>query len=839
MKEPSRRLPVYLLLDCSGSMAGEPIESVRMGVKALLTDLLSDPQAMETVHLSVITFSESAVQTCPLTELPLFQEPSLIAGGPTSLGAALHLLEECIEVEVRKPTKEQKGDWKPLIFLMTDGVPTDIWEPAAASIRSKRLGTIIACAAGEEADPELLKKLTGGDNGMVVQLKHLVPDEMKLYFKWVSSSVKTSSQAIADGDQGTGLPPLPTGVRVFEDERVEIGLPGASLSGSSLHQAALNGHKNAAEIFLDDRVEDDIRLAETTGLLEGQIDECRNVSFEPEVQRIVSESTDASMKVWEAEAERNEANQSEAQNVEAKRIESETAASEKAPAERKEAERIEADWTEASKAAAKRLSFEEGARKAAEERAKRELETVERIATAMAARGKAAREEAARMRVVSEKASAKGVTESAAHTHPETSAKPPGEARSMDCGTSGRAGKDFGSEHPHISVDLDNVLQLLETTTMADEPTLRRDLAMAEERLGTDHLETAVILAQLARVLYYTGQLAEANALLLRSEAIARRLRSRSPHSTEDRRIPSSQDNVVGRFGLGYTKDLDVGPSGLFDSFSESFRCSAFYPERIDKKMVNKIVACIHLEKVATDVVREAARRLDLPHHSKVKVASAISKTHLPRQSVVDITPDVPGLLFDTAKATLPLWEDQQFAEFRFKPDDSSVGQLCRGWLHFWLEGVILADVSVAIIVESDDVPDIFQEAMAEANARPYRLVFPSYSHDDEQVVERLEAYAESFGDEYLRDVRRLRTGQRWKEELKGFIRRASVFQLFWSERAAQSAYVADEWRCALRERDVRPDPYFLRPVYWREPLAPYPEELREIHFAKVPLIRD
>src|SRR2546429_8208135 len=99
-----RRLPVYLVLDCSGSMSGEPIEACRQGLKALLADLRGDPQALETAYLSVITFGNSAQQVCPLTELTAFTEPTLVASGTTALGDALRLLEQCLDKEVRKST---------------------------------------------------------------------------------------------------------------------------------------------------------------------------------------------------------------------------------------------------------------------------------------------------------------------------------------------------------------------------------------------------------------------------------------------------------------------------------------------------------------------------------------------------------------------------------------------------------------------------------------------------------------------------------------------------------------------------------------------------------------
>ena len=205
-----RRLPVYLLLDCSGSMVGEPIEAVKQGVKALLSELRGDPQALETAYLSVITFDSSARQIIPLTELMLFKEPDIQAGGATALGGALNVLIDCIKTEVHKSTETQKGDWRPLVFILTDGSPTDIEEfnKAAKLLTTVKTANIIACAAGSSANTSYLKQITEN----VLMMNTLSAGDMAQFFAWVSGSIKMSSNSI-DAAPGAAieLPPPPQG----------------------------------------------------------------------------------------------------------------------------------------------------------------------------------------------------------------------------------------------------------------------------------------------------------------------------------------------------------------------------------------------------------------------------------------------------------------------------------------------------------------------------------------------------------------------------------------------------------------------------------------------------
>ena len=210
MSDYIRRLPVYLLLDCSGSMMGDPIEAVRQGVKALLSELKGDPQALETAYLSVITFDSDARQVTPLTELMQFREPEIHASGATAMGKALNVLMDCVSTEVRKSSETQKGDWRPLVFLLTDGSPTDLetFNQAAPKLRGMKAANIVACAAGAQADTSFLKQITEN----VLMMNTLSSGDLARFFAWVSGSIKMSSKSV-DAKPGAPieLPPPPQG----------------------------------------------------------------------------------------------------------------------------------------------------------------------------------------------------------------------------------------------------------------------------------------------------------------------------------------------------------------------------------------------------------------------------------------------------------------------------------------------------------------------------------------------------------------------------------------------------------------------------------------------------
>jgi uncharacterized protein YegL len=208
-----RRLPIYLLIDTSGSMIGEPIEAVNTGLQTLVSALRRDPQALETAHISIITFDREARLVLPLTsvadlQLPLIEAPN---SGPTMTGEALELLCKRVDAEVRTQSTDVKRDWKPLLFIMTDGAPSDTQKYTEMIPECKKRGfaTITACAAGMKAKIDPLKDLATD----IVRLDTCDGATFSQFFQWVSASISSGAQSVGVTSHLV-LPPPPEAISI-------------------------------------------------------------------------------------------------------------------------------------------------------------------------------------------------------------------------------------------------------------------------------------------------------------------------------------------------------------------------------------------------------------------------------------------------------------------------------------------------------------------------------------------------------------------------------------------------------------------------------------------------
>ena len=201
-----RRLPIFFLLDVSESMVGDNLRQLQQGLERLLKSLRTDPHALETVHLSVIAFAGKARTLAPLTELAAFYPPRLPIGAGTSLGAALdHLMNE-ISSNVTKSTPDRKGDWKPVVYLMTDGKPTDdIIDPVARWKRDfANHVTLVAIGIGKQASLEALREITDH----VLQLDATSDEDFRRFVDWVTMSVAAQSRSVSAASTSINLAKL-------------------------------------------------------------------------------------------------------------------------------------------------------------------------------------------------------------------------------------------------------------------------------------------------------------------------------------------------------------------------------------------------------------------------------------------------------------------------------------------------------------------------------------------------------------------------------------------------------------------------------------------------------
>ncbi len=191
-----RRLPIYFLVDVSESMVGMPMEQVQEGMRTIIQTLRVDPYALETVFVSIIAFAGKAKMLAPLTELYKFYPPKFPIGGGTSLGAGLEALMNDIDASVQKTTIEQKGDWKPIIFLFTDGNPTDNCQEAFRrwNDRYRRHCNLIAVSLGDNVNVHILAQITDD----ILLLKDTDAESFAKFFKWVTASIITSSVSVSE-----------------------------------------------------------------------------------------------------------------------------------------------------------------------------------------------------------------------------------------------------------------------------------------------------------------------------------------------------------------------------------------------------------------------------------------------------------------------------------------------------------------------------------------------------------------------------------------------------------------------------------------------------------------
>lgn len=207
MNHGEKHIACALLVDTSGSMTGQAIDELNEGLRIFGEALQEDSKAYGCADICVISFDSTVQTVVPFCAAADYMVPTLGARGLTAMNEGIITALDAIEMRKQEYKDIGVDYWRPWLFLLTDGIPTDDEYEADArqrlqeALQQKKIN-FFPMGIGSGADIATLKSYTKDGNGMVLRA---AKENFKEAFVWLSSSMSV----ISNSDPSLKNTPLP------------------------------------------------------------------------------------------------------------------------------------------------------------------------------------------------------------------------------------------------------------------------------------------------------------------------------------------------------------------------------------------------------------------------------------------------------------------------------------------------------------------------------------------------------------------------------------------------------------------------------------------------------
>jgi hypothetical protein len=260
--------------------------------------------------------------------------------------------------------------------------------------------------------------------------------------------------------------------------------------------------------------------------------------------------------------------------------------------------------------------------------------------------------------------------------------------------------------------------------------------------------------------------------------------------------------------------------------YRERVEFTAGYPSRIRSNYTYSMRVWVHLEEMRKEV-EHRLKELETILDEMPRASQAESNVLIPIGTRLEITPKIEKLIVNPSQQQLTWFGEIEEAIFQIRHEDTQgLSGICSGFIEVTTAGLLIAQIPVSISIGHNKSRLSWKSSTAEMISR----VFASYAREDLAIVRGCKTAYKGLGIHLFIDKDEIVTGQPWREVIRRSIGNHDLFQLFWSQAAADSSEVANEWHLALSIAPQR-DNSFIRPLYWTEPMPEPPTELAHINF--------